>query len=99
MTSIFEGQPHKRRPKLQPKQGAPFRFQVYIHFNFVEILDIKHHLFWPQTGWKVEAATRYGAFTSSEKYSSNLDHFPRYRAENVENIREKKTPPLWNIFW
>ena len=31
MTSVFEGtQPPKRRPKLQSKQGAPFRFQVYI---------------------------------------------------------------------
>ena len=29
MTSIFEGQPPKTRPKFQSKQGAPFRFQVY----------------------------------------------------------------------
>ena len=26
MTSIFEGQPLKTRPKLQAKQGAPFGF-------------------------------------------------------------------------
>ena len=32
MTSIFEGtQPPKTRPKLQPKQGAPFGFQMYIY--------------------------------------------------------------------
>ena len=30
MTS-FEGQPAETRPKLQPKQGAPFGFQVYIY--------------------------------------------------------------------
>ena len=30
MTSIFEGQPPKTRPKLQSKQGAPFGFQVEI---------------------------------------------------------------------
>ena len=29
MTSIFEGQPSKTRPKLQSKQGS-FGFQVYI---------------------------------------------------------------------
>ena len=28
MTSIFEGQPPKTRPKFQSKQGAPFGFQV-----------------------------------------------------------------------
>ena len=31
MTSIFEGQPPKTRPKFQSKQGAPFGFQVYLH--------------------------------------------------------------------
>ena len=31
MTCIFEGQLHKTRPKLQPKQGAPFGFQVIIY--------------------------------------------------------------------
>ena len=30
MTSIFEGQPPKTRPKLLSKQGAPFGFQVEI---------------------------------------------------------------------
>ncbi len=30
MTSIFEGQPPKTRPKLQSKQGAPFgSFGIY----------------------------------------------------------------------
>ena len=28
MTSIFEGKHLKTRPELQPKQGAPFGFQV-----------------------------------------------------------------------
>ena len=30
MTSVFEGQPPKTRPKLQSKQGAPFGFQVWL---------------------------------------------------------------------
>ena len=35
MTSIFEGtQPHKTRPKLQPKQGS-FGFQVYIRIYII----------------------------------------------------------------
>ena len=36
MTSIFEGtQPTKTRPKLQSKQGAPFRFQDYLYKDVV----------------------------------------------------------------
>ncbi len=36
MTSIFEGQPPKTRPKLQPKQGS-FGFQVYIQTGIIQI--------------------------------------------------------------
>ena len=34
VTSIFQGHPSKTRPKLQPKQGAPFGFQVCIVSSF-----------------------------------------------------------------
>ncbi len=40
MTSIFEGQPPKTRPKFQSKQGAPFGFQVYIYIAYEGLLLI-----------------------------------------------------------
>ena len=44
MTSIFEGQPPKTRPKLQPKQGAPFGFQVYIYLTTQQIRASNKHI-------------------------------------------------------
>ena len=50
MTSIFEGQPPKTRPKFQPKQGAPFGFQVYIpHLWFPNHHHHHHHHHQPTT--------------------------------------------------
>ena len=52
MTS-FEGQPAETRPKLQPKQGAPFGFQVYIYITLriqrPPLSRIELRLFFPKS--------------------------------------------------
>ena len=44
MTSIFEGQLSKRRPKLQSKQGAQFGFHVYMQDiqGFQDLVIMNH---------------------------------------------------------
>ena len=44
MTSIFEGQPLKTRPKLQAKEGS-FGFQDYIYCMFIYRYEISYEGF------------------------------------------------------
>ena len=102
MTSIFEGQPPKTRPKLQPKQGS-FGFQAVTHLFSVLFFRgpmSLHYLHWKTYNDRLGAppgrsmSHTYGCWTKNRggKFTP-----PKWMGENKGQIPIKHGM-IWRVF-
>ena len=99
MTSIFEGQPPKTRPKFQPKQGAPFRFQVNtIYYSWIYMNDSmipKHHHHPKKSPSQTSRCRLRRAPAARPRDQGRNQHAERHLRNGEAPKRTERTRLLW----